>query len=389
MKPKLKICVVTGTRAEYGLLYYLIKEIGMDSDLELQIIATGAHLSPEFGLTYKQIEADGFKIDGKVEMLLSSDTSVGITKSLGLGVIGFADEFNRLKPDILVLLGDRYEILASAQAAMIAKITIAHIHGGETTEGCFDESIRHSITKMAQYHFVAAEPYRKRVIQLGEDPNHVFNFGAPGLDCLQHLKWLDRNSLEKSLSLPLKSPLFLVTHHPSTLSQQEPIKAMDELLKALDEFSTATIIFTYPNADTNGRALIERMKEWSTKNLNRSKICVSLGQQRYLSLMREADVIIGNSSSGLTEAPALKKATVNIGDRQKGRLKSSSVIDALEEKQSIVNAVNKALSDKFYKGLASTISLYGAGNVSVKIKDTLKTIQLQTQKSFFDIRHDF
>lgn len=389
MKSKRKICIVTGTRAEYGLLYYLMKEITMDQDLDLQIIVTGAHLSPEFGLTYQQIGQDGFKIDGKVEMLLSSDTPVGIIKSLGLGVIGFAEELNRLQPNILVLLGDRFEILAAAQAAMITQIPIAHIHGGETTEGCFDESIRHSITKMAQYHFVAAEPYRKRVIQLGEAPDRVFNFGAPGLDHLEYIKWLDRSSLEKELSIKLNSPFFLITYHPATLSKQDPLQAMHELLNALNEFPTATIVFTYPNADTNGRALINAMNKWVLKNSNRAKIVISLGQQRYLSLMREADVIIGNSSSGFTEAPALKKAVVNVGDRQKGRLKASSIIDALEEKQSIVTAIRKALSEEFCKVLKQTKSLYGSGNVSIKIKNSLKTIPLQTQKSFFDIRHDF
>ncbi|MDO8438147.1 MAG: UDP-N-acetylglucosamine 2-epimerase [Nitrosomonadaceae bacterium] len=382
-----KICIVTGTRAEYGLLYWLMKEVGADPDLQLQIIATGMHLSPEFGLTYQQIEADGFNIDAKVEMLLSSDSPVGITKSMGLGVIGFADALDRLKPDILVVLGDRFEILAAAQAAMVARIPIAHIHGGETTEGAFDESIRHAITKMAQWHFVAAESYRKRVIQLGETSDRVFNFGAPGLDHLQRLEWIDRPSLEKSLAIKLDPPVFLVTYHPATLSQQKPIAAMNELLAALEEFSQATIIFTYPNADTGGRALIDRLDQWIVANKRRAKAFVSLGQQRYLSLMCETDVIIGNSSSGLTEAPALKKATVNIGDRQKGRLKASCIIDASEEKESIIAAINKALSGGFRAELPFTKSLYGSGDVSRRIKDTLKTSTLRTQKAFFDIEH--
>jgi UDP-hydrolysing UDP-N-acetyl-D-glucosamine 2-epimerase len=387
MTTKRKICIVTGSRAEYGLLYWLMKEIVADADLHLQTVATGMHLSPEFGLTYQQIEADGFAIDAKVEMLLSSDSPVGIAKSMGLGVIGFADALNRLKPDILVLLGDRFEILAAAQVAMVSRIPIAHIHGGETTEGAFDEGIRHAITKMAQWHFVAAEPYRQRVVQLGEAPNRVFNFGAPGLDHLQHLDWMDRIALEKSLAILLNSPIFLITYHPATLSQQDPVAAMNELLEALDEFPDATAIFTYPNADTGGRALIKRVDQWVAMNKNRAKAFVSLGQHRYLSLMREADVIVGNSSSGLTEAPALKKATVNIGDRQKGRLKASSIIDASEEKTLIVAAINKALSKEFRAGLPSTESLYGSGNVSRRIKDTLKTSALQPQKAFFDIEH--
>ncbi len=389
MMAQRKICIVTGTRAEYGLLYWLMKEVADDDDLALQIIATGMHLSPEFGLTYQQIEADGFSIDAKVEMLLSSDTPVGIAKSMGLGVIGFADALDRLKPDILVVLGDRFEILAAAQAAMVARIPIAHIHGGETTEGAFDEQIRHAITKFAQWHFVAAEPYRQRVIQLGESPDRVFNVGSPGLDHLQYMDWLDRSTLERSLGLELRSPLFLVTYHPVTLDQQSPSIAMQELLAALDGFPEATVILTYPNADTGGRILIEQIDRWVKYNQDRAKAFVSLGQQRYLSLMGEADVIIGNSSSGLTEAPALKKATVNVGDRQKGRLKAKSVIDTPERSQDIVAGIHQALSDEFQSMLPSVKSLYGTGNVSQQIKEKLKAVPLQIQKAFFDIQHNF
>lgn len=383
-----KICVTTGSRAEYGVLYWLMEEIDVDPDLQLQIIVTGMHLSPEFGLTYRQIEVDGFTIDAKVEMLLSSDSPVGIAKSMGLGVIGFADALNQLQPDILVVLGDRFEILAAAQAAMVARIPIAHIHGGETTEGAFDEGIRHAITKMAQWHFVAAEPYRKRVIQLGESPERVFNFGAPGLDHLQHLDWMSPEALEKSLDIRLNSLVFLVTYHPATLGQQEPVAAMNELLAALDEFPQASVIFTYPNADTGGRALIDRLEQWIVVNKHRAKAFISLGQQRYLSMMREADVIIGNSSSALTEAPALKKAVVNIGDRQCGRLKASSVIDAAEKKDAIVAAIKEALSEDFCAGLPATKSLHGSGDVSCRIKNVLKSVELKTRKTFFDIRHE-
>ncbi len=389
MTSQRKICIVTGTRAEYGLLYWLMKEIADDPDLQLRIIATGMHLSPEFGLTYQQIEADGFNIDAKVEMLLSSDTSVGIAKSIGLGVIGFADALERLQPDILVLLGDRFEILAAAQAATIAQIPIAHLHGGETTEGAFDEQIRHAITKFAQWHFVAAEPYRKRVIQLGESPDRVFNFGSPGLDHLQFINWLDRPTLEKTLGIELRSPLFLVTYHPVTLEAQSPSVAMQELLTALDGFPDATAIVTYPNADTGGRILIEQIDQWVAQNSHRARAFVSLGQQRYLSLMNQADVILGNSSSGLTEAPALKKATVNLGDRQKGRLKAQSVIDTPEQSSDIVTALQKALSPEFQARLPLVESWYGSGNVSHQIKEKLKTVTHQSQKSFFDIQHDF
>lgn len=387
MTIKRKICVVTGTRAEYGLLYWLMKEIDEDFDLQLQIIVTGMHLSPEFGLTYLQIEADGFDIDAKVEMLLSSDSSVGIAKSLGVGVIGFADALDRLKPDILVVLGDRVEILAAAQAAVVARIPIAHIHGGERSEGAYDEGIRHAVTKMAQWHFVAADAYRRRVIQLGESPDRVFSFGAPGLDHLQCLEWMDRPSLEKSLEVKLGPPVFLVTYHPATLGQRKPAEAMNELLAALEDFPEATIIFTYPNADAGGRVLIKGLDQWVAVNKCRARAFVSLGQQRYLSLMRESDVILGNSSSALIEAPVLKRASVNIGDRQNGRLKASSIIDASEESKSIIAAINKALSEEFRAGLPSTKSLYGSGEVSRRIKGTLKAGALQTQKVFFDIEH--
>ena len=385
MKQKRKICVVTGTRAEYGLLYWLMKEITNDTELQLQIIATGMHLSHEFGATYQQIEEDGFTIDAKVDMLLSSDTEVGVTKSIGLGVIGFADALNRLSPDILVILGDRFEILAAAQAALVAKIPIAHIHGGESTEGAFDDSIRHTITKMAHWHFVAADPYRKRVIQLGEAPDRVFNFGAPGLDHLQHINWINRKSLEKKLKLRLKSPVFLITYHPVTLDANDPIIALNELFEALDSFPEATVVFTYPNADNNGRAIIAGIDKWVESKKHTARAFVSLGRQLYLSLMRESEIVIGNSSSGIIEAPFLKTATVNIGDRQKGRLKASSVIDSLEKKSEIIIAIEKGLSDEFCNDLQKTKTLYGSGNVGAKIKDILSSVVLHIRKPFFDI----
>ena len=386
---KRKICIVTGTRAEYGLLYWLMKEFQSDSDLQLQIIATGMHLSPEFGLTYKQIESDGFLIDAKVEMLLSSDTPVGITKSIGLGVIGFADALENLKPDIIVLLGDRFEILAVAQAALIAKIPVAHIHGGELTEGAMDESIRHSITKLAQLHFVAAESYRKRVIQMGEIPDHVFNFGAPGLDHLAKMDWILKEELEGELKMSLSSPLFLVTHHPVTLEGKDPAELMQQLLYALESFSEANIVFTYPNSDTGGRVLIELIDSFVAKNQSRCKAFVSLGQRKYLSLMRISDIILGNSSSGITEAPALKKATVNIGDRQKGRLKAKTILDCMEEKNSIVNTINQCLSSEFQSSLNTSNSLYGYGNVSKKIKEQIKSFDLRIRKTFFDLEFNY
>lgn len=384
-----RIAVVTGTRADYGLLCWLMQEIADDRELELVLIVTGMHLSPEFGATFRQIEADGFRIDAKVDMLLSSDTALGVAKSMGLGVIGLAEALVRLQPDILVVMGDRYEALAAAQAAMILRIPIAHIHGGETSEGAFDEGIRHAITKMAQWHFVAAEPYRKRVIQLGEAPERVFNFGAPGLDYLEQMALLSRAELEAQLEFPLGAPLFLVTYHPATLGDAMPVAAFEELLAGLDDFPDATTVFTYPNADTGGRALIERIDAYVADRPHRAKAFASLGQQRYLSLMKEADVVIGNSSSGLIEGPALQRATVNLGDRQGGRLKASSVIDAAESRQAIVAAIDKALSADFRAQLTRTVSLYGQGAVSARIKEQLKSCRPLARTAFFDIEHGY
>lgn len=388
MTARRKICVVTGSRAEYGLLYWLLKDLAADRDLQLQIIATGMHLSPEFGYTFKQIEADGFHIDAKVEMLLSGDTPSAVTKSLGLGVIGFADALNRLDPDIVVVLGDRFEILAAAQAALLACVPIAHIHGGEISEGAYDESIRHAITKMSQLHFVAAEPYRQRVIQMGEVPERVFNVGAPGLDHLRRTEFLTSGQLEQSLGIRLSHPLFLVTYHPVTLDERSPESATGELFAALSAFDDACVVFTYPNADTGGRGLRRAQEDFVTRHENVHGY-VSLGQLRYLSLMRQADVIIGNSSSGLTEAPALKKATVNIGDRQKGRLMAGSVINAVEDRAAIETAIHQALSPEFQTQLPFTTSLYGCSDASSGIIHQLKTASLETRKSFFDISHDF
>ncbi len=387
MTAKRKVCVVTGSRAEYGLLYWLMKEIAEDTELELQVDVTGMHLSPDFGLTYRLIEADGFRIDERVEMLLPSDTPVGIAKSIGRGVAGMADAFAPLSPDIAVVLGDRFEILAVAEAAMVARVPIAHLHGGETTQGSYDEAIRHSITKMSQWHFVAAEPYRKRVVQLGEQPERVYNFGAPGLDYLQRLEPLGRSELEESLGIALKAPVFVVTYHPATLGSKDPAAAMTELFAALDEFPESTTIITSPNADTGSRALIALIDRWVAAHSVRAKAFTSLGQRRYLSLLQEADAIVGNTSSGLTEAVALKKATVNIGERQTGRLKATSVIDAAETKPDIVAAIRKALSADFQRALPGTQSLYGSGDASRRIKDVLKAAKIETQKAFFDIDH--
>jgi UDP-N-acetylglucosamine 2-epimerase (non-hydrolysing)/GDP/UDP-N,N'-diacetylbacillosamine 2-epimerase (hydrolysing) len=385
MPEKRNICVVTGTRAEYGLLYWLMREIQDDPDLELQIIATGMHLSPEFGLTYQIIEGDGFQIDVKVEMLLSSDTPVGITKSIGLGVIGFADALERLKPDILVVLGDRYEILAAVQSALVTKIPVAHIHGGETTEGAIDESIRHAITKMSHLHFVAAEPYRKRVIQLGEHPDTVYNVGALGIENIKRLQLLDKFQLEQSINFELGSPCFLVTYHPATLGAIEPATAMRALLKALDHFPNSKIIFSKPNSDTDGRILGKMIDEYAHHKKRRVVVFTSMGQLRYLSALQFVDAVIGNSSSGIIEAPACNTPTVNIGDRQSGRLKADSIVDCLETAESIVAAINIALSPSFREGIKQAVSLYGYGESASHIKDHLKQAKLSSTKLFYDL----
>lgn len=389
MNQKRKICVVTGTRSEYGLFYWILKGLQKEPTIELQIVVTGMHLSPEFGLTYQQIEQDGFLITDQIEMLLSSDTPTAIAKSVGLGVIGMADCFRRIQPDLLLVLGDRYETFAAAQAAMILQIPIAHIHGGEVTEGVIDEAIRHAITKMSQYHFVAAKEYQKRVIQLGEQPENVFYVGAPGLDHIRNLKLLTKNELEKALGLSFKQPTFLITYHPVTLESDHAKKNIEQLLEALNTFQEATLIFTKANSDTNGRIINETIAQYVTKYPNRAKLFTSLGQLRYLSTIQHCDAVIGNSSSGLIEVPLFYKPTINIGARQNGRLKATSVIDCKEDSSSIVNAIQTALSTEFQQKLPETNSLYGDGHASEQIVAHVKTINLDKQilqKQFFDLK---
>ena len=366
-----KICFVTGTRAEYGLLYWLMKEIQSDDNLELQIIVTGMHLSPEFGLTYKEIEKE-FSINKKIEMLMSSDTSVGISKSMGLAQISFAEAYEELKPDIIVLLGDRYEIFSAASAAMIARIPIGHIHGGETTEGAFDEAIRHSITKMSHLHFVATEKYRCRVVQLGENPETVFNFGAPGLDNVYNLNLLSRNEFENSIGFRLDKRNLLVTFHPATLEKSTTHEQFQQLLDALDDLKDTHIIFTKANADTDGRVINSMIDSYISINSDKAIAFNSLGQLRYLSALQYVDAVVGNSSSGLTEAPSFKIATINIGDRQKGRIKADSVIDCLPEKKCVLRAIDQVYDSAFQTNLASVDNPYGKGGASKLIAEKLR-----------------
>ncbi len=381
-----KICIVTGTRAEYGLLYWLMKDIREDSNLELQIIATGMHLSPEFGLTYRQIEEDGFKIGRKIEMLLSSDTPIGVSKSMGLGMIGFAEAYADLKPDIAVLLGDRFEIFSAAAAAMIARIPIAHLHGGEATEGLIDEPIRHSITKMSHLHFTATGEYKRRVIQLGESPARVFNVGGVGIDNIKRLKLLNRNEFEDSINFRLGPKNLMITFHPVTLENATAAEQVQNLLDALDELQYTRFIFTKPNADTEGRVIIKIIDEYVSRNSHKAIAFASLGQLRYLSAMQFVDGVVGNSSSGLAEAPTFKIGTINIGDRQRGRIKAESVIDCEPDKLFILNAIRRLYSEEFQDKLINVKNPYGEGGVSKKIKNVLKEVDLTNilKKEFYD-----
>lgn len=381
-----KICVVTGTRAEYGLLYWLMKEIESDCELELQLIVTGMHLSPEFGLTYKEIEKD-FKINKKIEMLLSSDTAIGISKSMALAQISFSEAYAELNPDILVLLGDRYEIFSAATSAMIGKIPIAHLHGGESTEGAFDEAIRHSITKMSHLHFTAADDYLRRVIQLGENPRFVFNVGGMGIENMLKLKLLNKKEFEKSINFKLNTKNILVTFHPVTFDNMTSQKQFQNILDVIDELEDTTIIFTKANSDTDGRIINLMIDNYVRENVSKSICFTSLGQIRYLSALKFVDAMVGNSSSGLLEAPSFKIATINIGDRQKGRLEAKSVINTSLKKEDIGAAFKKIYTQEFQDILKDIKNPYENGSSSKKIIKVLKKINLTKilKKKFYDL----
>jgi len=384
---KRKICVVTGTRAEYGLLYWLMKDIKKDPTLELQIIATGMHCSPEFGLTYSNIEEDGFNINKKIEMIVSADTPQSISKSTGLGLIGFADAYVDLKPDVIVVLGDRYELLAASTAAIFARIPIAHIHGGETTEGAFDEAIRHSITKMAWWHFVAADVYKKRVIQLGEDPSRILMVGGLGVDGIKKSKLLSKQELEKKLKFKFNKKNLLVTFHPVTLENNTSQEHFKNVLASLYKLKNTNIIFSFTNSDTNGRIINSMINHFVNDNLKNSIAFKSMGQINYLSTLQFVDGVIGNSSSGLLEVPTFKIGTINIGDRQKGRLKAESIIDC-EPTIGSINQAIKTIYSKDFKNILSTVNNpYGEGNATEKIikilRDTI--IPKGIKKEFYDL----
>lgn len=385
-----RIGIMTGTRAEYGLLKSLMQEINKDNDLELYLIVSGMHLSPEFGMTYKEIEEDGFEINAKVEMLLSSDSPAGISKSIGLGVIGFADEFQRADLDMLILLGDRYEALSAAISAMVMRIPIAHLHGGELTEGAIDEGIRHSITKMSYLHFTSTEQYRNRVIQLGENPERVFYVGALGVENIKKINLMTKEELERSIHFEIDENTVIVTYHPVTLENNTVEEQFLNLLKVLDRNPKIRMIFTKANADTNGRIVNELIDKYAAQNSERACAFMSLGQKRYLSALKYCRIVIGNSSSGIIEAPSFGKPIINIGDRQKGRICADSVINCGYTQQEIQQAMETALTKEFENKASNCRNPYEkentAANIISVIKDYLLNDKIKLKKGFYDIK---
>ncbi|MAF20126.1 MAG: UDP-N-acetylglucosamine 2-epimerase (hydrolyzing) [Parcubacteria group bacterium] len=389
LKQQRRVCVVTGSRADYGLLYWLLIELKSDPDIELQLVVTGMHLSPVFGLTYRVIEEDGFLINEKLEMLLAGDTLGSTTKSMGIGMISFAQTFDRLKPDILVVLGDRCEIFSAAIAAMNSQIPIAHIAGGEASEGMIDEAIRHSITKMAYIHFPGGEKQRQRVLQLGEDPSRIYCFGKPGLDNIRRLNLLDREAIERELDFSFEPNTFIITFHPVTLEDNTSKVQFQTLLSVLDNFPESRLIFTFPNSDAYGNIILTMINEYVASNKSRARVFANLGQFRYLSCVKNAHVIIGNSSSGLIEAPLLRVPTVNIGDRQRGRVSADSVINCDASVRGITKAINKALTSEFREKLKDMEPPHNSdGKISIRIKNTLKTVEINKElmkKRFYEV----
>jgi len=383
-----KICVVTATRAEFGPLKCLIELIDADNELELQLIVTGTHLSPEFGYTIEQIVENGTKISKKIEIILSSDSAVGVSKSMGLAQISFAEAFDELNPDILVILGDRYELIPIVSAANIAQIPVAHLSGGEITEGAIDDVIRHAVTKMSQLHFTAMEEYSKRVIQMGENPSTVYNVGEPGLDNLVKMDLLDRSAFEESINCKLKIKNLLITYHPVTTEAVEDIeRSFQEILSAFDGLKDTLLIFTKANADVGGRIINHMIDDYVDTSKGKAIVFTSLGQLRYLSALQFVDAVVGNSSSGICEAPSFKVATINIGDRQKGRIRAASTIDVKAEKKEILHALEYVYDSRFKDLLNKTINPYGDGMTTQRIIDVLKSVDLKKlkRKVFYDI----
>lgn len=380
-----KICVVTGTRAEYGLLKPLIKKLDKDLEIDLSIIVTGMHLSSEFGNTIEVIENDGFKNLEKVEMLLSSDTDIGVAKSMGLGMISYSEVLNRIEPDLLVVLGDRYEILSIVTVANVLKIPVAHLYGGEITEGAFDDAFRHCISKMSYLHFTSTEEYRRRVIQLGEHPNRVFNVGAIGAENIKKLEIIDKVKLEKKINLKISDNFFVTVFHPVTLEKNSAEDQIIELLNAIKESDIDTI-FIKANSDSNGRIINQKLEEFVKENPNKYSLVSSLTSEEYLSIIKYSQGLIGNSSSGIIEAPSLKIGNLNIGDRQRGRIMANSTINCKPEKESILLGIKKLKSFEFKKIIKESKSPYGDGEVSQKIVNEIKKInKIDLKKSFYNL----
>ncbi|MBH1942478.1 UDP-N-acetylglucosamine 2-epimerase (hydrolyzing) [Mobilitalea sibirica] len=386
---KKKISILTATRAEYGLLKPIIKKFQLVSEFDVRIVVTGAHLSSEFGLTYTEIEQDGIQIDEKIEILLSSDTPAAISKSMGLAMISFADYFEKLKPDMLIILGDRYETMAVAMVAMNHRIPIAHLHGGETTEGAIDESIRHAITKLSYLHFTSTEEYRNRVIQLGESPERVFCVGAIGIENILRETLMEKEELEKSIHFKLDQPYAVVTFHPVTLEDNKSEEQIKALLDVCGSYKNMKFIFTKANADSNGRIINQMIDSFVEKN-EQAVAVTSLGMIRYLTALKYCKMVVGNSSSGLIEAPSFGIPTINIGDRQKGRLSAESVIHCEPIKEEIKQAFDLAISKEFQEKAKYTVNPYGDGNTSEKILDIIKDFLLNNKvnlkKKFYDMR---
>ena len=381
------ISILTATRAEYGLLKPIITKLNNVEEFDVRIVATGAHLSPEFGFTYQEIEKNGFTIDEKIEILLSSDTPSSISKSMGLALISFSDYFEKLNPDLLIVLGDRYETLAVVTTAMNQRIPIAHLYGGETTEGAIDESIRHAITKLSYLHFTSTDEYRKRVIQLGENPERVYNVGAIGIENILNENLLSRDELEKELEISLLKSYAVVTFHPVTLENNSSEEQIESLLEVCKEYKSLNFIFTKANADAEGRIINQFIDRYAGANENIFAFA-SLGMRRYLSALKYCVVVIGNSSSGLLEAPSFGIPTVNIGDRQKGRMQASSVINCDPIQRSIRQALDLALSDEFVQKAKKTINPYGNGDTSNKVVEVIKVYmhknKIDLKKKFHD-----
>lgn len=382
------ICIITGTRAEYGLLKPIIERVENDIDLNLQLIVTGMHLSAEFGMTFNQIENDGYYITDKIEMLLSSDTSIGISKSMGLAMISFSELYERIRPDIIIVLGDRYEIFAAVSAANISRIPIAHIHGGETTEGAYDEALRHCITKMSYLHFTSTEIYRNRVIQLGEHPERVFNVGAIGIENIKTLSLLSKKELEQEINFNLDYRYAIVVFHPVTLENNTAKVQFEEILNALEKMDELNILFIKGNSDSSGRVINQMIDDITKKNPKKYTSFTSLSILQYLSAMKYCEVVVGNSSSGILEAPSFKKPTINIGDRQKGRIQSKSIINCEPKADMIYTSLKKSISEEFKTEISDVINPYGEGNVSLEIIDKIKMFLnrgIDLKKKFYDL----